>query len=301
MGADVADDKGDSSQGVVAHLANDKEDVSQEVVADRDLPGGETADCAPEATSDSGQPMVAQTGTNDVVGRLVAPPEIGSPTTETQLGGSTTIEQPLPGQYDNIVGSSALPSPTPADIAPFLDDDEPDSEEDQPASVKAESDSMAEIFEPESHVQPISGEICTTGPSGSPPNREPNENGDVSEGVVAEVAADEGDSSQGVVADIPTDKEDVSEEVVAEVADDKGDSSQGVVADLSTDEEDVSQEVVSDCDLSGGETADLASDKGDVSEGVVADAADDKGNSSEGVQGVMPGLEGHKDGICQKR
>merc|ERR1712007_208013 len=123
MGADVADDKGDSSQGVVAHLANDKEDVSQEVVADRDLPGGETADCAPEATSDSGQPMVAQTGTNDVVGRLVAPPEIGSfgsPTTETQLGGSTTIEQPLPGQYDNIVGNSALPPPIPADIAPFL-------------------------------------------------------------------------------------------------------------------------------------------------------------------------------------
>merc|ERR1712007_182796 len=120
--ADVADDKGDSSQGVVADLANDKEDVSQEVVADRDLPGGETADCAPEATSDSGQPMVAQTGTNDVVGRLVAPPEIGSPTTETQLGGSTTIEQPLSGQYDNIVGNSALPSPTPADIAPFLDD-----------------------------------------------------------------------------------------------------------------------------------------------------------------------------------
>merc|ERR1712007_301822 len=146
--ADVADDKGDSSQGVVADLptdkedvsqevvadldlsggekadlANDKEDVSQEVVADRDLPGGETADCAPEATSDSGQPMVAQTGTNDVVGRLVAPPEIGSfgsPTTETQLGGSTTIEQPLPGQYDNIVGNSALPPPIPADIAPFL-------------------------------------------------------------------------------------------------------------------------------------------------------------------------------------
>merc|ERR1712007_355826 len=135
-------------------------------------------------------------------------------------GGSTTIEQPLPGQYDNIVGSSALPSPTPADIAPFLDDDEPDSGDDQPASVKAESDSMAEIFEPESHVQPIS---------------------------------------------------------------DKGDSSRGVVADLSTDEEDVSQEVVSDCDLSGGETADLASDKG---------------HSSEGVQGVMPGLEGHKGNVC---
>merc|ERR1712007_158041 len=193
-------------------------------------------------------------------------------------GGSTTIEQPLPGQYDNIVGNSALPSPIPADIAPFLDDDEPDSGDDQPASVKAESDSMAEIFEPESHVQPIS---------------------------------DKGYSSRGVVADLPTDKEDVLQEVVADhdlsggetadLANDKGDPSQGVVADLSTDEEDVSQEVVSDCDLSGGETADLASDKGDVSEGVVADAADDKGNSSEGVQGVMPGLEGHKDGICQKR
>merc|ERR1712007_140939 len=250
MGADVADDKGDSSQGVVAHLANDKEDVSQEVVADRDLPGGETADCAPEATSDSGQPMVAQTGTNDVVGRLVAPPEIGSPTTETQLGGSTTIEQPLPGQYDNIVGNSALPSPTPADIAPFLDDDEPDSEEDQPASVKAESDSMAEIFEPESHVQPVS------------------DKGDSSRGVVADLPTDKEDVLQEVVADhdlsggetadLANDKGDVSEVVVADVADDKGDSSQGVVADLANDKEDVSQEVVADRDLPGGETADCA-------------------------------------------
>merc|ERR1712007_236200 len=90
-----------------------------------------------------------------------------------------------------------------------------------------------------------------------------------------------------------------SEGVVADVADDKGDdSSQGVVADLPTDKEDVSQEVVADRDLSGVETADLANDKGDVSEGVVADVADDKGDSLEGAQGVMHGLEGHKGNVC---
>merc|ERR1712007_380287 len=90
-----------------------------------------------------------------------------------------------------------------------------------------------------------------------------------------------------------------SEGVVADVADDKGDdSSQGVVADLPTDKEDVSQEVVADRDLSGVETADLANDKGDVSEGVVADMGDDKGDSLEGVQGVMHGLEGHKGNVC---
>merc|ERR1712007_153513 len=38
-----------------------------------------------------------------------------------------------------------------------------------------------------------------------------------------------------------------------------------------------------DRDLSGGETADLANDKGD---------------SLEGVQGVMHGLEGHKGNVC---
>merc|ERR1712007_283401 len=134
-------------------------------------------------------------------------------------GGSTTIEQPLPGQYDNIVGNSALPSPIPADIAPFLDDDEPDSGDDQPASVKAESDSMAEIFEPESHVQPIS------------------DKGDSSQGVVADLSTDEEDVSQEVVsdcdlsggetADLASDKGDVSEGVVADAADDKGNSSEG--------------------------------------------------------------------------